>query len=231
MKNKKYKNGLRLWVLMGMAAVFGACAYDPAEEVSKDRVESQSRNDSGEGGKGEIPFDLVVSDRLVLTGKPEKIRRLTILENAVLSTNGQELKLVVEELVSSNGTIDTTPITPIPKVGANGLSAGLLSIKVEHARGRLTLIAGGQDGGLGRKRSASKKRVQFAIRGGSGGDSSPILFELTEPADLLVSTDPVPGKAVSGGKDGSEKPICLRLGNAQIGDCRDFENLTQRGAK
>lgn len=215
-KKGKIQNGLRLLGLMGLAGLIGACAYDPAEKSGKNRVESQSRNLSNE-----VPFDLVVADRLVLTSVPEKIRRLTILEGAVLSTNGQELKLDIQELVSDNGIIDTTPITPVPRLGASGLSGGLLQINAQHARGRLTVIAGGQNGGAGRKR-INGKHPRPAVRGGNGGDSSPVLFKLTDPSDLLISVDASPGKGSMGGKDGSEKPICLRLGEARIGECNEF---------
>ena len=351
---EKYKNGLRLWVVLGLMGVVGACAYDPVEVPVKEGVESQSKNDPDKAEEvpvaapvtapavtpevsttvkppEEIPFDIVVSERFVLTSTPEKIRRLTIIEGAVLATNGQAVNLVVQELVSQNGTIDTTPTTAITQSGAKGASGGLLHIKASVGRGRLTIIGGGQAGATGQKggpgnrggaggrggdaavsyttecyRTPSDRLAIFepfvdhhpcikswfcsrdtgdgaqggiggtgqpGLAGGDGGDSSPVLVEIADPKEIVVSSEARPGKGGIGGpggdggmggpggapgtrdsqnlcrtatwggqgargaqgpqgsvgKDGIAKPICLQLGNAQVGDCRDFSDLTQRG--
>jgi hypothetical protein len=319
---QKYKNGLRLWILLAAGCGLGACAYDPAESVGSNGGEPQSKN-----SLDEIGSDLVVSERLVLKSYPEKIRRLTLLEGAVLATNGQALQLDVEEVVSFGGVIDTTPVDPTPAAGANGISGGLFHLTATRGRGNLSIVAGGQSGAVGLKGavgevgakggrggngandyttecwfsalalferdpggpghchknwSCSRQTGDGAqgargtigkpgLAGGSGGDSAPILVELEDPSGLLVSTEAHPGKGGSGGqggdggiggpggdpgardsrnicrvanrgpqgtrgdqgplglggKDGNEQPICLRLGVAQIGNCRDFDDLMQ----
>jgi len=316
----KYKSSLRLWVLWGSMLGLGACAYDPNDVAGSNSGEPQSRNLSDKLGS-----DLVISERVVLKSYPEKIRRLTILDGAVLATNGHPLSLDVEEIVSFGGTIDTTPVDPAATTGASGASGGLFRLSAKGGRGNLLIISGGQNGGVGAKgpsgetgakggRGQSGKNDyqtdcllsalsvlnrdfpgrcfknwycsrqtgdgamggrggpgKAGLQGGAGGDSSPILLDLEDPSGLIVSTEIRVGRGGVGGlggdggsggqggdpgsrdsrklcrsanrgpkgpigpqgptgpsgNDGSEQPICLRLGPAQIGDCRDFEELTR----
>lgn len=306
--------------MLVVGGVAGGCAYDPAE-VAK-AVEPQART-----LPDEIGSDLVVSERLVLKSSPGKIRRLILMDGAVLSTNGQALRIDAEEVISTNGIIDTTPSDPSLATGASGVAGGLLHLKAKRGRGNLLIVAGGQNGapgvkglkgdtgtkgGRGNNGEAdyttecwllALSRVERepggpgrchknwycsrqtgngapgarggtgkpGLPGGNGGDSSPVLLELEDPSGLLVTAEVRPGKAGDGGqggdgglggpggdagrrdsrnlcrvasggsqgpqgsqgtfgaagKDGSQQPLCLRLGAAQVGDCRDFEELTR----
>ncbi len=222
-KKRKYKSGLRLLILLAGGGVLGACGYDPPEGVPLRTVESQS-NDVG--------IDLVVPDRLVLKSSPGKIRRLVLLEGAVLSTDGYNLKLEIEELVSFGGTISTTPISRSSETERRGRSGGELQILAQKGQGRLRIISGGQDGVSGAKRvkATKSKRARAGAPGGNGGDSSAVLFVMIDAADFLVSTEVQPGKGGIGdpvGKDGVERPFCMRLGKASIGECRDFQEMTR----
>lgn len=318
-------------MLAGLSGVIGACAYDPAAVVVKSEGDSQTKKVPDEvPAKKEpkepevIPFDLVISERMVITRTPEKIRRLTLLEGAVIATNGQEIKLDVQELVSNNGVIDTTPYEPAPSIGVSGLAGGMVHLTAAVGHGNLNITAAGQNGGNGSKGAMGNSGSQGApggnaavnyttectlavpflslfmidpdhhshcfknwycsaetgdggqgarggighagLIGGNGGDSSPVLIEIEDPKDIVVRVNPKVGVGGTGGpggdggsggaggiagirdsgnlcraaaqgpqgprgaqgpqgpsgKDGIEKPICLRLGAAQVGDCRDF---------
>ena len=334
---QKYKNKMRIWVLLAWMLGLGACAYDPAmEEKSNNKPEiaekEQEENtiddpedESVDEDEVDDRVDLLVSERLLLKSFPEKIRRLTFLENSVLETDGANLKLDVEEIVSFGGSIDTTPKTKPSGFGNKGNDGGLLFIHAQRGRGDLKIIAGGQNGSIGAKGARGKSGSKGArghdgkndyqtecllsvltildrefpgrcfknwycsretgdgaiggrgatgktgLRGGAGGDSSPIFVKLEDPSDIVISTEVRFGKGGIGGSggdgglggqggdpgsrdsrklcrsanrgpqgprgkqgpsgpngtDGKEQPICLRLGAAQIGDCRDFNNLTQ----
>jgi hypothetical protein len=321
---QKYKSSLRLWVLWGSMLGLGACAYDPNDIAGSNSGEPQSRDLSDKLGS-----DLVISERVVLKSYPEKIRRLTILDGAVLATNGHPLSLDVEEIVSFNGRIDTTPNEPVPSAGGQGASGALFQLSAKRGRGYLHVMAGGQNGGIGAKGPtgetggkgarghAGKNDYQTdcllsalsvlnrefpgrcfknwycsrqtgdgaqggrggtgkpGLQGGDGGNSSPVLIELEDPSGIIISTEVQVGKGGFGGPggdgglggsggapgsrdsrklcrsanrgprgprgnqgplgpsgdDGKEQPICLRLGAAQIGDCRDFKEMTQRGVQ
>jgi len=320
------RGDLRLSVLLAAVLALGACAYDPADGAGSDRGEPQSKSSLGE------TRDLVVSERVVISSYPEKIRRLTILKGAVLATNGQTLHLEAEEIVSFGGVIDTTPFDPAPNVGASGLSGAFFHLSAKRGRGNLAIIAGGQNGGAGAEgalgdpgskgsrgnngeasyhteclrllfggffrdpgegpgrcfknwycsrstgnggRGAQGGIGKPGLVGGDGGDTSPVLVELDDPSGIAISTELRPGlggvggrggdggpggrggdpgsrdarkqcreasrgaqgpqgeqgPAGSSGKEGERQPICLRLGTAEIGNCRDIDDLTQRGAQ
>lgn len=321
---QKYKSSLRLWVLWGAVLGLGACAYDPSDVAESNSGEPQSRTLSDK-----IASDLVISERMVIKSYPEKIRRLTILEGAVLATNGHPLSLDVEEIVSFNGRIDTTPTEPVASVESHGASGGLFQLSAKRGRGNLHIVAGGQNGGVGAKGALGDPGSKGArghdgkndyqtdcllsalsvfhrefpgrcfknwycsrqtgdgaqggrggtgkpgLKGGAGGDSSPVLIDLEDPSGIIITTEVQVGKGGIGGPggdggpggqggdpgsrdsrklcrsanrgpqgplgnqgplgpsgdDGKEQPFCLRLGAAQIGDCRDFETMTQRGVQ
>ncbi len=111
-KIKKDKNGLRLWILVVSAMGLGACACELGDVAGSNSSEPQSRN-----LQDELGTDLVISERMLAKIYSDKIRRFTILEGAVLATNGHPLKLDVEEIVSFGGIIDTTPVDPLPVIG------------------------------------------------------------------------------------------------------------------
>ncbi len=318
---QKYKSSLRLWVLWGSVLGLGACAYDPNDIAESNSGEPQSRNLSDKLGS-----DLVISERVVIKSYPEKIRRLTILDGAVLATNGHPLSLDVEEIVSFNGRIDTTPVDPAPSLGSAGSSGGLFHLSAKRGRGNLLIVAGGQNGGEGVKgsvgargakgprgnngeagyeldcllrspiirlfrpdsprcfkrwyckrqtgnggRGAQGARGKVGGIGGNGGNSAKVFVKIEDPSEINISTEVLVGKGGSGGQggdggrggqggdagsrdrqkecrtassgpegpqgqqgpqgargfDAEENPICLALGSARIGDCKNFEHFTQ----
>ncbi len=323
MNIKNRKGSLKLGAVVLVTGLLGACAYDASMDSSDkfqtEESEEESKEESNDG------VDVLVSERLVLKSFPEKIRRLTILENSVLETGGANLKLDIEEIVSFGGTIDTTPKTSLSGYGTNGTDGGLLFIKALRGKGNLKIIAGGQSGTVGAKGSSGSQGPkggtgqsglsQFeclfslltpfdrdpggpgrcikswycsrdtgngaqggqgtqgsaGLIGGNGGNSSPVLVVLDDPSGIEIHTESHPGVGGLGGEGGEggpggpggdpgsrdsrnacqeasrgpqgprgnkgqqgpngnsgiESPICLKLGNAQIGDCRDFHNLTQ----
>jgi len=323
MNIRNRKGSLKLGAVVLFTGLLSACAYDPSMESSDEFQTEESEEKSKETGA--IGVDVLVSERLVLKSFPEKIRRLTILENSVLETGGANLKLDIEEIVSFGGSIDTTPKTSLLGYGTNGTDGGSLSIKARRGKGNLKIIAGGQDGNTGAKGSTGTQgskggtgqnglsqfeclfslltpfdrdpggpgrcikswycsrdtgngaqggqgtRGSAGFAGGNGGNSSPVLIVFDDPTGIEIHTEVRPGIGGLGGeggnggiggpggdpgsrdsrnacreasrgpqgpqgpvgpqgpngKSGNENPICLKLGNAQIGDCRDFNNMTQ----
>ena len=315
------KSSLKLWMVLLVAVLLGACAYDA---ITEEGDEFQSRNLSIDNDSSEDLEDLIISERIVMTSYPDRIGRLIILETGVITTNGHELKLEVEEIVSHGGTIDTTPVYPKLKSGEHGRNAKTFHLVAKSGRGDLTIIAKGQDGAKGSKgihgatgakggrghngEYSYERRCWLSTspitpmtprepeppcekhyycskqtgdggrghrggqgsKGGTGGNaglSSPVLIEVTDPSKLTVSTQVQAGLGGSGGDGGSggqggaggdagkrdsknlcrvAKPgpkgplgprgsqgnngssgkkgtVCLKLGNARIGDCTFFQ--------
>lgn len=325
------KDWMKLLVVGWFVCVVSGCAYDPADESDKSKPElhfSNSNEDQGDRG-----IDFVVNEKVVLTSVPEKIGRLIFMQDAVLSTDGADLNLVVDEVISHGGTISTLPISTSPKLGEAGRSGGSLHFEARTGRGHLVILAEGQKGGTGVRgskgssgpkgprgnngevdyeldcmfaspelRSFDPDRPEprpcfkrwFCSRqtgdggrggkgakgttggaGGVGGSSAKVLVKIDDPSALRVSTEVSAGSGGVGGLGGdggdggaggdpgsrdsrkkcrvanhgpngpigdrgdkgpdgewgSEKAICLALGTARIGDCSDFDELTQGGVR
>lgn len=157
----------KIGAVMLWSAVVG-CAYDPAmeEEVKKSDVDenesgsktkkkksSKEKSNSEENGieVADKGIDFVVNNHVILTGVPEKIGRLIFMKDAILSTDGSDLVLVVDEIISHSGTISTFPISTKPRAGGSGKSGGSLRLETRTGRGRLTILSHGQDGAQGTK--------------------------------------------------------------------------------
>lgn len=327
-RGKKVMKLLAGLLLVGAVA---GCAYDPelegvdvnpefhASDLNEDQDESEDKG-----------IDFVVNENTVLTSVPEKIGRLIFMQDAVLSTDGASLKLVVDEVISHGGVISTLPRSSKPERGADGLSGGSLYLEARTGRGHLTIISEGQNGGEGVKgdsgipgakgprgsngeadyeldclfaspesnlssflerpeprpcfkrwycsrqtgdggRGGKGGRGKSGGEGGSGGDSAKVLVKVEDPSQLSISTEVSVGLGGLGGaggnggrggaggdagsqdskrkcrranrgpegalgdrgprgpngRGGTENPVCLMLGGARIGDCRDFEEVDE----
>jgi len=308
---------MKLLAAVVLGALVLGCAYDPV----LDGEDSKSEFHSSDQERG---IDLVVNSTLVLSGVPDKIGRLIFLQDAVLSTDGADIKLVVDEIISHNGKISTLPKSNKPELGASGLSGGSLHIEARTGRGNLTILAEGQNGGEGVKgatgargpkgprgnngeadyeldcllsspisllfdpdrprpgpcfkrwyckrqtgdggRGGQGARGQTGGAGGNGGESAKVFVQIDDPSQLSISTEVNVGRGGAGGQggdggrggaggdagsqdnrkecrransgpegplgpkgpqgprgfDADSGPICLVLGSARIGDCRDF---------
>lgn len=317
-KNKEQeRREMRILGLALMMIFVAACAYDPMME------EGEFQNLSGDQG-----IDFVVSDKMILTSSQPKIKRLIFMENSVLSTEGADLNLVVDEIISHNGTIRTKASGSPATLGSDGVSGGMLRIQAKKARGHLSIIAEGQSGATGmtgaaglhgsqgskgHSASVSRQRAcpfmldtkflregpgpidrcyweSYCSRetgdgargaqgsqgdtggvGGRGGDSATVMVEIEDPSLVTIATESIAGSGGMGGEggvggqggpggdagdrdkgkvcriaqlgpegfvgpsgntgsqgaNGERKPICLVLGSAQIGDCKQFKDLTQ----
>jgi hypothetical protein len=151
---------MKLLAAVVLGVLFFGCAYDPM----MDEGDSKSEFHADDLERG---IDLVVNSSLVLNGAPEKIARLIFLQDAVLSTDGADLKLVVDEIISHGGKISTLPISTKPELSADGLSGGSLHVEARTGRGHLTILAEGQSGGEGAKGS-SGARGPKGPRGNNG---------------------------------------------------------------
>jgi hypothetical protein len=141
---------MKLLAAVVLGVLFFGCAYDPM----MDEGDSKSEFHADDLERG---IDLVVNSSLVLNGAPEKIARLIFLQDAVLSTDGADLKIVADEIISHSGTISTLPLSHAPEAGADGRSGGTLHIEARKGRGHLTVLAQGQDGNTGEKGSTGTR--------------------------------------------------------------------------
>lgn len=323
---KKIKD-MKLLVAVLIGNAVSGCGYYPMGLDDKPKTElhsSESSEDHDEKG-----IDFVVNDRVILTSVPEKIGRLIFMQDAILSTDGADLELVVDEIISHGGVISTLPMSNKPAAGQAGRSGGSLYFEARSGRGHLTIISEGQKGGKGIKgskgargakghrgnngeadykldcmlsapanhelvfdvpeprpcfkhwycsrqtgnggRGARGARGNTGGRGGAGGNSAKVFVKIKDPSELQVTTEvrvglggegglggdggdggaggdagsqdrrkkcrtahsgsqgPVGDQGSPGarGASGSKKAVCLMLGTAKIGDCNDFEELTQ----
>lgn len=160
MKIFRNRKGMKLLAAVVLLGVVVGCAYDPMMDDGDSKSEFHA--DDSERG-----IDLVVNSSLVLNGTPDKIARLIFLQDAVLSTDGADLKLVVDEIISHGGKISTLPTSTKPELGSDGRSGGSLRIEARTGRGHLTILAEGQDGGEGVK-GATGARGPKGPRGNIG---------------------------------------------------------------
>jgi len=303
---------LKIWAMMLLSISMIDCAYDPKE--------TDFQASSG--------IDFVVSSEMILTRSSPKIGRLIFLEGGVLSTEGADVDLVVDEIISYNGTIRTKPSAVPSQAGADGLSGGTLRLRARLGRGHLTILAEGQDGAQGAKGLAGARGAQgnkghsasvksrsvcplsvgtelfrdgpspidrcrresycahqtgdggrgatggqgsAGAAGGRGGGAAAIQVQIDDPSLIKVVTKSLAGAGGLGGEgggggiggtggkagdrdrgnmcrqasrgpegprgargndgppgiSGEHKPICLKLGATQIGDCKGFKDLTQ----
>ncbi len=175
------KKDMKLLVVVVLGVLVFGCAYDPVADGEDSKPEFHAVDQ-------ERGIDLVVNSSLVLSGVPDKIGRLIFLQDAVLSTDGADLKLVVDEIVSHNGKISTLPKSTKPELGAAGLSGGSLHIEARTGKGHLTILAEGQDGGEGIKGTPGSIGPK-GPRGNNGEAGYELDCLLSSPIKLLFNLD------------------------------------------
>ncbi len=173
------KSSLKLWMVLLVAVFLGACAYDA---ITDEGDKFQSRNLFIDNDSGEVLEDLIISERVVMTSYPDRIGRLIILETGVLVTNGHQLSLEVEELVSHGGTIDTTSMSPIPQNGEDGRHGKTFHLSAKSGRGSLKVLAKGQAGAKGTKGATGST----GAKGGRGNNG-----EYSSERRCWFSVDPI----------------------------------------
>lgn len=97
----------------------------------------------------QIPSDLAFSGLTTIGNVDSSIRRIFLNEGVVARTNGEEVTIDVNEIVSRNGVIETFAEGTTAAAGQNGRSGGRIYIKTKKGRGNLTILARGENGGAG----------------------------------------------------------------------------------
>lgn len=95
-----------------------------------------------------IPKDMVVKDRQVLTANVS-VGRLFLSREARLVTEGKDIAIAADEIISENGVVETFSDGATASVGASGRNGGYLSIKAKRGRGSLLVHARGENGAAG----------------------------------------------------------------------------------
>ena len=104
----------------------------------------------------EIPEDLDVKALLKrVAASPDShikgFRRLFLDSAEPFTTSGRELTIEVDEIRSSNGSIQTFPENQTAPLGTNGHSGGSLTIRAKRVLGTLNIVMRGERGGQGQQ--------------------------------------------------------------------------------
>lgn len=148
----------------------------------------------------QVPRDTVIDSPMVLDNRLkdvlQKTGRLFLTKNAVLTTNGQDLLLRLDELVSDGGLIRTFPPDAKATINIRGRSGGQIAIYSKRAQGNLSFELRGEDGGHG---SAGQRGYSGAngIDGKGIARSEKIEGSIIGRTICAVGKQPTPG-AVGG---------------------------------
>lgn len=132
------------------------------------------------------------------------VKRLFLHERTRLITDGKDLHIDVDEIISNYGNIESFPKGQINR--AAGRSGGTIIIRARRASGRLVIWGRGEDGSPGYP----------------GGDSAKIHATIDDAVHFSLSAVTEPGKGST--KDGTatvakEHPFYLRLGKTTETNC------------
>lgn len=114
------------------------------------KVESREDAEPIESATVTIPRDLEIRGKRVLRSIKD-INRLFLAKQSHLITLGKEFHLEVNEIVSTNGTIESfADKTTATIAGMDGRAAGLMTIRAKRGSGVLNIIARGENGAVGK---------------------------------------------------------------------------------
>lgn len=108
-----------------------------------------------------VPRDFVVREGQHSFSEDQKlqVKRVFLSRETSLLTNGFNVEIVTEELISEKGRIETFFVNDQALNGTNGRSAGTLKITAKHAQGLMTIIMRGEHGGHGIKGTPYAQRA------------------------------------------------------------------------
>jgi hypothetical protein len=127
----------------------------------------------------QIPFDLQVEKYTPLLVDPssieqvfkfQNIRKLVLSENAFIVTNGNNLIIKAQEIISLGGKIlSFDEKNKSAQISTSGKSAGTVYISSRNAQGDLEINLDGQNGGDG-THGVNAQKFSLATDGGAGAD-------------------------------------------------------------
>lgn len=120
-----------------------------------------------------IPLDYLVDKEIVLS-KDEmwsRFGRIFFTPSGIITTNGHQLYIQADELISTSGQIRTFLNSENSQVGSAGLSGGNIQIVLRTASGELKIEMRGQNGGPGTLGSTLPADPPLDFSGGMGGGS------------------------------------------------------------
>ncbi|MFN7824128.1 MAG: hypothetical protein ACK5P6_02070, partial [Pseudobdellovibrionaceae bacterium] len=108
-----------------------------------------------------IPKDFVVREgqNVITENKKIFVNRFFISQKPLI-TQGHEVSIITNELISDRGFIETFPKDSTASIGENGKAAGNLNIQANLATGTLHIITRGQPGGDGSPAKEHLTRAQ-----------------------------------------------------------------------
>lgn len=119
----------------------------------------------------QVPKDLAVNSSGVLKSIGPEISRVFLGNGVRLATLSRDTTIEVDEIIADDAIIDTSSEKSIAEFNTAGLSGGVIQIKARSARGKLTILATGQQGGEG-QRGAQGGAGAMGGRGRNGKDGS-----------------------------------------------------------
>jgi hypothetical protein len=140
-----------------------------------------------------VPLDVEFAANAAITSMGAEIRRLFIRKGVVLTTEGKDTEIDVEQIIAEGGVIETRHKDAQAPQEQDGASGGVLSIRARSGIGALKVVAIGQQGGVGTKGSPGGP----GGRGGKGhraeiGHESFCPLPVN-PMSILLDRDP-PGR-------------------------------------
>lgn len=176
--------------------------------------------------KIQIPFDLYVQGQVLLTDsmqiqKLSRLRKLIFFKDSELVTNGFQVQINAEILVSEGGHLSTFVNGTTSAQNVHGRSGGEIKLSAKQASGFLFINMRGENGANGANGSNAPNKVWPLISGGNGGAGTNGGFSgrvyISLPSDLKVQVQHFPGQPGQGGPGGigTETERCIR-GNKEF---------------
>lgn len=167
-------------------------------------------------------LDLMLTEDLDLVKKFEITSKTKVIYIHYLNLNGQKHlfvedfsgKIIIEQLESDIGFIQTFPLDEKAEMGHDGKSGGSIEMKIVSGNGNLNIVMKGQDGGTGLQGAAP----DATFKGGRGTDGAPAEFIGVPPANrgatkFNCSVSPTNGGPGDQGKKGNRGDVGKNGGN------------------
>ncbi len=157
-----------------------------------------------------IPQDKFIENEWKLDAdeKCQGFKRIFLAVNGSITTNGHDLEIQTEEIISNNATIRTFQPGATASPGVKGRSGGQIRVYAHSLKGLLSFELRGEKGGPGED---GKKTVEILSKndpvvngkkGAAGGDSGSAWVALEESPQYLPAHQIIKGEGGAGGHAG-----------------------------
>jgi len=154
----------KIWCLF-LFFLLAACSVELKDKNSKDN--STELNELIVEKQFSLPVPRILSQQIAL-----HYDRLVLKSGAQFITQGLNLRLEIDELISDNGVIQTFPDDQRAPVGQEGRSGGHLELVVGHATGKFNVKMLGEQGGEG----IPGKDPDESLRGPKGPNGNNVII-------------------------------------------------------